>query len=83
MLFSLQRCTDWAFDAEILYLARLLGKPGSSIPSSVESPEELARALSPRHLADAGGSHSNQAAWSKLVREQLEHADIVEPVADT
>ena len=24
-IFSLQRCNDWAFDAEVLYLARLLG----------------------------------------------------------
>jgi glycosyltransferase involved in cell wall biosynthesis len=27
MIFSLQRRADWAFDAEILYLARLLGVP--------------------------------------------------------
>jgi dolichyl-phosphate beta-glucosyltransferase len=26
-LFALQRCNDWAFDAEVLYLARLLGVP--------------------------------------------------------
>lgn len=31
-LFELQRCNDWAFDAEILYLARLMGKPVRQYP---------------------------------------------------
>jgi dolichyl-phosphate beta-glucosyltransferase len=31
-LFQLQQCNDWAFDAEILYLARLMGKPVHQYP---------------------------------------------------
>ena len=32
LLFSVQHCDDWAFDAEILYLARLLGRPVYQYP---------------------------------------------------
>ena len=32
ILFSLQRCNGWAFDAEILYLARLLGQSVHQYP---------------------------------------------------
>jgi len=54
MLFSLQRCKDWAFDAEILYLARLLDKPVYQYPvswkhqknSKVRFPRDIWRTLS-------------------------------------
>ena len=53
-LFSLQRCNDWAFDAEVLYLARLLGVPVHQHPvrwrhsedSKVRFPRDVVRTLS-------------------------------------
>lgn len=52
-LFSLQTCADWAFDAEVLYLARLLGTPVLQHPvrwrhrrsSRVRFPRDIYRSL--------------------------------------
>jgi len=52
-LFSMQTCADWAFDAEILYLARLLGTPVVQYPvrwrhhknSRVRFPRDIFRTL--------------------------------------
>jgi hypothetical protein len=52
-LFSLQTCADWAFDAEILYLAKLLGTPVLQYPvrwrhrksSRVRFPRDIYRSL--------------------------------------
>lgn len=53
-LFSLQRCNDWAFDAEVLYLARLLEMPvhqrsvrwRHGADSKVRFPRDVVRTLS-------------------------------------
>ena len=79
MLFSLQRCTDWAFDAEIIYLARLLGEPIYQYPvrwshqksSRVRFPRDIWRTLVALLLIRLRGR--------KLVRDRLAHADIEEP----
>ena len=79
MLFSLQRCTDWAFDAEIIYLARLLGEPIYQHPvrwshqesSRVRFPRDIWRTLVALLLIRLRGR--------KLVRDRLAHADIEEP----
>ena len=53
VLFLLQQCDDWAFDAEILYLARLMDKPVLQYPvrwrhrknSRVQFPRDIYRTL--------------------------------------
>jgi dolichyl-phosphate beta-glucosyltransferase len=53
ILFALQRCSDWAFDAEILYLARLMDMPVRQYPvrwrhhknSRVRFPRDIYRTL--------------------------------------
>lgn len=53
VLFELQQCTDWAFDAEILYLARLMDIPVRQHPvrwrhqknSRVRFPRDIYRTL--------------------------------------
>lgn len=53
ILFGLQQCTDWAFDAEILYLARLMDMPVRQYPvrwshqknSRVRFPRDIYRTI--------------------------------------
>jgi hypothetical protein len=53
LLFGLQQCNDWAFDAEILYLARLTGTRVLQYPvrwshqknSRVRFPRDIYRTL--------------------------------------
>ena len=49
MLFGLQQCTDWAFDAEILYLARLMEMPVRQYPVRW-SHQENSRVRFPRDI---------------------------------
>lgn len=82
LLFSLQRCTDWAFDAEILYLARLLGTPVHQHPvrwshqknSRVRFPRDIWRTLVALVRIRLRGR--------RLVRTHLAAIDAVEPVAE-
>lgn len=82
-LFSRQQCTDWAFDAEILYLARLLGKPVHQHPvrwshkknSRVRFPRDIWRTLVSLLRIRLSGR--------RLLRTEVAEGDTIEPVAGT
>ena len=83
VLFLLQQCDDWAFDAEILYLARLLGKPVHQHPVRW-SHQENSRVRFPRDVWwTLVALIRIRLRGRRLVRNQAAQANIVGPVAET